>query len=324
MEPTRYYPLLAPPAKCVACQDPQVRPLHVFPVNHNKRRVTRQIHLALIGCERCGLVFSHPAPTPTELDTYYGSAAEGWDERISTDPWLLDAKLARKREANARDYELLRENGRLPLSGPRRALDFGCGIGGWLDVLAADGWETSGIEPGPNAAAVAGIRHRILTQLPSQPEFELVVVQHTLEHLHDPLEPLTRLAAATVEDGHIYVSVPNFARLGEHRDFVYIAGDKHVCSFTPAALSSIFALAGFELVAHSNDPSWKAPVARPHGVSRLVAIGRRSSGAVRPPRAPLTAAIEALADYGRIQPEPEPPGSRNGSRLRRLARRALR
>ena len=324
MEPTRYYPLLAPPAQCVACRAPQVRPLHVFPVNHNKRRVTRQIHLALIGCERCGLVFSHPAPTRAELNAYYGSAAEGWDERISTDPAVLEAKLARKRESNARDYELLQANGSLPRSGRRRALDFGCGIGGWLDVLAAGGWETSGIEPGPNAAAVAGRRHRILERIPAEPEFELVVVQHTLEHLHDPLETLTRLAAATVEDGHIYVSVPNLARLGQHRDFVYIAGDKHISSFTPAALSSLLALAGFELTAHSNDPSWNAPEARTSDVSRLAAVGRRRSREVPLPAAPLAAAIEALAEYGRIQPEPEPPGSRNGSRLRRLVRRALR
>ena len=324
MEPTRFYPLLAPPSRCVACAHEQLRPLHVFPVNHNKKRVTRQLNLALIGCERCGLVFSHPAPSQAELEAYYGSASDGWDERIATDPARLEAKLERKRLSNADDYRLLCANASFPAGERRRALDFGCGIGGWLDVLAADGWETWGIEPGARAAAAAALRHRMLDEIPSAPQFELVVVQHTLEHLDDPLETLARLAAATVEDGLIYVSVPNFARLGEHRDFVYIAGDKHICSFTPAALASLFSLSGFELVRHSNDAAWATPVEHPHALSRLAAVGRRTSRDLELPSAPLNEAIEALLAYGRTRPEPPPPGSQTPSRLRRLARRILR
>jgi SAM-dependent methyltransferase len=324
VEPTRFFPLLTPPRRCVACASEQLRPLHVFPVNHNKKRVTRQLNLALIGCERCGLVFSHPPPSPAELAAYYGSAGEGWDERIAADPVRLEAKLERKRASNANDYALLRANATLPDGDRRRALDFGCGIGGWLDVLAADGWETSGIEPGATAAAAAALRHRMLTDVPSAPEFELIVVQHTLEHLDDPLGTLVRLAAATVDGGLIYISVPNFARLGEHRNFVYIAGDKHICSFTPPSLSSLLALAGFELVGHSNDPAWVTPVERPHAVSRLAVVGRRTSSDVELQERPLDEAVDALLDYGRTRPEPPPPGSRGGSRLRRLARRVVR
>ena len=116
-------------------------------------------------------------------------------------------RLERKRASNELDYALLAANAELPKA-PRRALDFGCGIGGWLDVLAADGWETAGIEPGRAPRPRRG-RHTLLEEIPAEPSLQLVVVQHTLEHLDDPLETLRRLAGATVPGGLVYVSVPN-------------------------------------------------------------------------------------------------------------------
>ena len=56
--------------------------------------------------------------------------------------------------------------------------------------------------------------------------------------------------------GAIWISVPNLEALGTHRDFVYIAGDKHVFSFTAASLRSLLALAGVELVGASTEPGW--------------------------------------------------------------------
>lgn len=321
MDPERYLPLLAMPSTCVSCGAHEVRPLHVFPVNHNKPRVTQQLNLALLGCERCGLVFSSPSPSAEELRVYYGSSGEGWDRRIAVEPERMAVKLARKRASNARDYALLASNAELPV-GTRRALDLGCGIGGWLDVLAADGWETAGIEPGGRAAAAAGKRHRMLDEIPEEPSFELVIANHTLEHLDDPLATLQKLGRATTDGGLIYVSVPNFLHLPEHADFTYIASDKHISSFTPESLGALFALAGFELLDHSNSESWRTPVEHPHNLTRLAVIGRRSDAELPLPVDPLNSAIEALRGYaaGRTKPRPQ----LHVSIVRRILRRARR
>jgi 2-polyprenyl-3-methyl-5-hydroxy-6-metoxy-1,4-benzoquinol methylase len=321
VRPERYLPLLVAPRVCVSCGAEAVRALHVYPVNHGKPRVTQQLSLALLGCERCGFVFSTPTPTTAELDAYYGSKGEGWDGRIAVEPERMAAKLERKRASNALDYALLAANAELP-AGRRRALDFGCGIGGWLDVLAADGWETAGIEPGMLAAAAVRTRHTLLDEIPAEPSFELVVVQHTLEHLSNPRETLSRLAAATVPGGLIYVSVPNLPRLPEHGDFDYIASDKHISSFTQTSLGALFALTGFELIAHSNDPSWKEPVQRPEGLKRLAAIGRRVAVEVALPAEPLNCALGALREHAARQPEPEPrlPVTTSRRILRRIRR----
>jgi len=304
VRPERHLPLLVAPRACVSCGAEAVHALHVFPVSHGKPRVSGQLALALLGCERCGLVFSTPTPTQAELDAYYGgSEGEGWDGRIEVEPERMAERLERKRASNELDYALLAANAELP-ERPRRALDFGCGIGGWLDVLAADGWETAGIEPGARAAAAVEERHRLLEQIPAEPSFELVVVQHTLEHLDDPLAMLRKLGAATVPGGLVYVSVPNLPRLPEHGDFDYIASDKHISSFTHDSLRALLALAGFELVAHSNDPSWREPVERPQRVKRLAAVGRRAQGEAPLPEAPLECALAALRGYAAQLPEP--------------------
>jgi SAM-dependent methyltransferase len=323
MEPTRFLPLLRPIRGCPGCGDGILRPLHVFPVNHNKRRVTRQLNLALIGCERCGLAFSHPAPDAEELASYYGADADGWDQRIATASDAVAEQLARRTATHRRHLELIRRYVELPdgTAGNRpRALDLGCGIGGWLDALQQEGWETFGIEPGPRAASIAAARHTLLDAIPADGTFDLVVVHHTLEHLEDPGSTLKQLAGALRPGGTIWISVPNLETLGSHRDFVYVAGDKHICSFTSRSLEALLALAGIELVTHSEAPGW-----HDNGLvaaDRLACIGRRVSGQLDAPADPLEPAIEALLAYGATRPEPQP--RPKPSLLRRVVRRARR
>ncbi len=65
----------------------------------------------------------------------------------------------RKRVSNDADSRCSQQTPAAIGAPGRRALDFGCGIGGWLDALAADGWETTGIEPGVSAATAMAARH---------------------------------------------------------------------------------------------------------------------------------------------------------------------
>lgn len=324
MDSARVYPLLEPPTACAGCGDSRVRPLHVFPVNHNKPRVTRQLNLALIGCERCGSVFSYPFPTDEDLAAYYGTPA-GWDDRIPEGDAVAAKKLRRLREKHAADLELVKSLIDLPDLRPgvkRRALDFGCGIGGWLGALKQDGWETFGIEPGPRAAAIAAREHDLLARPPADGSLDLVVLHHTLEHLRDPGDALASLVASLRPGGGIWISVPNFELLGRHRDFVYVAGDKHVFSFTSSSLRSLLALAGAEAVADSNEDGWRPAAGKSRKDKRLICVARRTEALVPLPPDPLAPALRALAAYGEAEQEPEPASA--PGRLRRLLRKVLR
>ena len=138
---------------------------------------------------------------------------DGWDDRITVEPRRMAAKLEQKlrratrwtshcsprspsfrRRKTPRTRLRLRDRGLAGRAGRRR-------LGNRRDrARKARGCR------GSNPAHAA-------RRDPGEPSFELVVVQHTLEHLRNPRETLSRLAAATVPGGLIYVSVPNLPTL---------------------------------------------------------------------------------------------------------------
>jgi len=315
------FPLLSPPAGCAVCGLPSPVVLHVYPVNHNKLRATGQLNVALVGCSRCGIVYAHPRPTEAELAAYY-SRPDGWDGRITEDESEALRRVERLRRKHTADLDRLRAVTGLPEPSPGlplRALDVGCGVGGWLSALRAGGWDTYGIEPGSRAAAIAAREHTLLDGIPADSSFDLVILHHTLEHLRDPAATIRELAAALKPGGIIWISVPNLETLGTHRDLDYMSSDKHVFTFTTESIRSLLALAGIELVASSMDSSW--PVQQP-GWKRLIGVGVLRDGPLPLPDAPLEPALAAFADYasGCAEPQPRP----RPSTLRRLARRLIR
>jgi SAM-dependent methyltransferase len=292
------FPLLVEPTGCPLCgaAPDRLRALHVYA--NTRKEVVPAPNLALLGCERCGLVHSHPLPTAAQLEAYYGTT-EGWEARMRPEA-DVDAeaeragKLAVKHQRYARERDLLAPC--LPAAGEqRRVLDFGCGLGAWLDVLQDDGWETWGIEPGPQQREIAARRHRMVDQAPAEPTFELIVVNHVFEHLPDPLAVMRRLAAAAVPAGKIFVSVPDLGRLGEHGKWNYVKGERHICSYTASSLSSLLGLAGFRVVEHLANPEWDALAEAERW--RLKILAERVVDPIDPSGAPLQEALEALTRY---------------------------
>jgi len=316
--PTRVFPLLSPAQPCPVCEDPSPSVLHVYPVNHGKPRATSQLNVALLGCASCGIVYSFPRPSAEDLTAYY-TRSDGWDDRITEDETEALQRVQKLRSKHAADLDRLAAVVDLPTADDEtrpRALDFGCGVGGWLSALSDRGWETYGIEPGRRAAAIAAREHELLYTPPGDSSLDLVVLHHTLEHLPDPAATVADLTASLRPGGAIWISVPNLETLGEHRDLDYMASDKHVFTFTTASLRALLALAGVELVASSMEPS--SAVAAPNP-KRLICVGVRRGAPLPLPAEPLEPALAALAAYGAgcSEPERRPPPSR----LRYLARR---
>lgn len=103
----------------------------------------------------------------------------------------------------------------------RRALDIGCGTGVLLRELAERGWEASGVEWDEDTAAVARrVSGRPVhagdfrgIELPSS-AYDLVVLQHVLEHLDDPKQVLQRIADLLAPAGRAVLVYPNTRSLG--------------------------------------------------------------------------------------------------------------
>ena len=98
-------------------------------------------------------------------------------------------------------------------------LDVGCGHGLTLTVAKQLGWHARGLEIDPAAARAA--RARGLEVLDGsyerladfKQELDCVVCSHVLEHVHDPVDLLRRLAQALKPGGTLLMSLPNATSL---------------------------------------------------------------------------------------------------------------
>lgn len=94
----------------------------------------------------------------------------------------------------------------------RRWLDFGCGLGGMLDELAADAEWAGGLEPNRDRAAIVKAKgHQVISSLEELEDatIDIVTMFHVLEHLTDPVAVLTSVRRVLRPGGGVLIEVPH-------------------------------------------------------------------------------------------------------------------
>jgi SAM-dependent methyltransferase len=260
-----------------------------------RRAVDGQRTGFISGCDECGLVFSNPLPSDEELAQFYSPAGEWGAPRAAP---VTEAQEAVEQRGKSRSWTRMFEpildvvDVTAPPSGAR-VLDFGCGDGALLNHLRDCGWDTWGIEP---AVDHAFRRHNRLREIPDEPMFDLVIANHVLEHVTNPLALLQQFAAACRLGGHLVVSVPRLDTLPVHRDYKYVInGRAHVMAYTWACLKGLLARAGWEPVATPPDRISKGGGRQT--VARLRVVARRVDGPLAMPAAPADEARAAVRGY---------------------------
>ena len=224
---------------------------------------------ALVRCRGCGLVLTNPRPTRAEIGNYYGDGYYSYlpPDITSFKQRIKDAVLG---ELGGYPVEhwwqgLVRpaawflephimvipphvQNGRL--------LDAGCGAGTFLSWAVRAGWDATGLEVDPRG--VEGARAVGLNVVQGSMEdcllpdasFDTVVLNHTLEHCHDPNRVLAQAFRVLKPGGLIIVGVPNFDCYDNH-----VFGDcwsnceapRHLYHFNPETLTRLLEQNGFGL-----------------------------------------------------------------------------
>lgn len=127
-----------------------------------------------------------------------------------------------------------------------RFLDYGCGTEAWLDQGRKSGWLTEGVDFNPEI--VHSLRARGYdVHLPdlwmendkSSTQYDLIRLNHVLEHLYDPLDVLQRLTERLSPRGILHIATPN-----PHSWVRWIMGDcwfpfeypRHIVMFPPRVL----------------------------------------------------------------------------------------
>ncbi len=116
-------------------------------------------------------------------------------------------------------------------------LEVGCGKGYFLEHLQSRGFDVRGVDPAYEGA------NPVVTKAMFTPDLALhadaVILRHVLEHVPDPVSFLSQIRAANGGEGSIYVEVPCFDWICEHRAWFDIFYE-HVNYFRLADLHSMF------------------------------------------------------------------------------------
>jgi SAM-dependent methyltransferase len=212
----------------------------------------------------CGLMWLDPMPEEGDMgalyDNYYTHDEEhgacqhgagiiilGWSLRLFYSLFKRVTFIRRQRKRLNLMY-LDRRN-------PGRLLEIGCGNGRRLAMLRKLGWEVEGQEIDPLAAAQCkkkydlGIHMGILESLGLPDDvYDAVILNHVIEHVHDPVHLLKECRRVMKSDGVLTVVTPNLSGYG-HSYFLSrwrgLEPPRHLYLFSPSNLQKIAEKAGF-------------------------------------------------------------------------------
>lgn len=230
---------------CPICDGPMRR----TNVRALDRLVTGEGPFGIVACEACELGLTMPQLSDEDLGRYYAgdyyeSFYEHSDQGARSALRRLRSRLAARGAARRYRRPPFALNG----LEPARLLDVGCGSGDLLAHFAERGWRTYGIEPGGAAASAAArrgaeVHEGTLRDQPWEPgSFELIVFQHSLEHIGDPVDALRRARELLSPDGTLIVAVPNWSSW-QRRAFgdrwAMLDVPRHLQHFSPRALTRL-------------------------------------------------------------------------------------
>ena len=136
---------------------------------------------------------------------------------------------------------------------PGRALEIGCGHGGFVRLLQELGFDAMGTELSPWVVEFAKRTFDVpvllgrLETLPLEAGFRCVAAFDVLEHLSDPLDTMRRCRALLAPDGILLLQTPCYR--GEGPEWAMFQPDEHIHLFTEGAVGVLLRRAGFEAVA---------------------------------------------------------------------------
>jgi len=219
---------------------------------------------SMSACPGCGFLWLDPKPTHEDIgkayQRYYTHADEDPADRVARRPPFWRRKLRRIYRWALRRLGVIEARNRIIgmfLVGlPKGSLlEIGCGNGARLARLASEGWQVVGQEVDPQSADHAQTRHGVsvwvgdLVSLGFAAEtFDCILMNHVLEHLHDPVGVLKECRRLLKPGGRLVAVTPNARSLGLRRFGPHWRGlepPRHIHLFHPGTLAKAAEVAGF-------------------------------------------------------------------------------
>jgi SAM-dependent methyltransferase len=159
----------------------------------------------IVGCPRCGLLARDPMPAPADVVERYAEDA------------YPDERLDELRAAQVASFRRVLPWLRRLLGTPRRVLEVGSFVGGFLEVARTAGWNATGIDPGRQVAEdcrARGLDVRICSldafDRETDPEpVDCVAIWNTFDQLADPRPALDFARRRVRAGGVLALRVPH-------------------------------------------------------------------------------------------------------------------
>ncbi len=164
----------------------------------------------VLRCPACGVGLTSPYPTEATVAYLYG----GRDSVLNFDPirgtvidWLKDVLASRELRW------IHRAGGRPEV---RNVLDFGTGNGRY-SLACARRFRQSRVDavdfesgPPPSLEGAGSVRYQTVEDFRrGDTKYDLILLRHVLEHMHDPRSFVQDLARRLTKKGILYIEVPN-------------------------------------------------------------------------------------------------------------------
>jgi 2-polyprenyl-3-methyl-5-hydroxy-6-metoxy-1,4-benzoquinol methylase len=216
-------------------------------------------------CRGCGLEFVSPRLTFEELSA-----------KVYSDNYLPKRGDANWRSAEAKHtFTQQLTNFERLVGGPKSLLDIGCGNGAFLDLAREHGWKIAGVDiilsDDARQLDCPLWEGRLQNIDFKDSTFDVVRLNHVLEHTQDPLKELQICRGLLRPGGVLFISVPNIAGLSprlkslqsrlhlkSHR-WRHYAAMHHLFFFSPDTLQALVERAGFRIL------EWSTPVPKKSG-----------------------------------------------------------
>ena len=204
----------------------------------------------LMRCKRCGLVCLSPLQVPQEINKEY--SAEYHIERLLKKEPQTEEEI--EEEIN-KTIEMTEEIGRQFVN-RGRLLDIGCGAGFFMACLKRYGWDVTGVDISEWAGkfAVERLGLEVFTgnveDIQFSDKFDVVTMNHVLEHLPDPIKTLKKVSEIIAKEGILIINGPNlnsFDRIWHGRKWRGYTDRTHLYFFTPKTYRMIIEEAGFSV-----------------------------------------------------------------------------
>jgi 2-polyprenyl-3-methyl-5-hydroxy-6-metoxy-1,4-benzoquinol methylase len=183
---------------------------------------------SIMTCTSCGLARTFPVPDDAQYERGYPQTTQEGAFRHRDDFWSgTIAEFVRARSAGG------------------RLLDIGCNVGNLVAAARALGFDARGIDIDPVATAEARRLGRPVMTVDVEhmhERFDVVVLNHVLEHVRELRRFLVELDRIVAPGGRVFIFVPNYRGLIPRlmrANWMAWVPQEHVWHFTPDTLESV-------------------------------------------------------------------------------------